>query len=117
MHLGESHRFWTLTSQVSIRIGIRIVVGILLLMLVTLQYRLWVGEGSLAEVYNLRHKIETQQATLTRMQQRNQALRAEVDDLKKGLDAIEERARGELGMIREGEIFYQIVEPRRPGRQ
>lgn len=85
--------------------------GILLLMLVTLQYRLWVGEGSLAEVHGLRHRIEDQRATLARMERRNQALQAEVDDLKNGLEAVEERARGELGMIRDGEIFYQIVEP------
>ena len=85
--------------------------GILLLMLVTLQYRLWVGEGSLAEVHGLRHRIEDQRAALARMERRNQALQAEVDDLKNGLEAVEERARGELGMIRDGEIFYQIVEP------
>jgi len=89
----------------------RIVIGILLILLVLLQYRLWVGEGSLAEVHNLKNEIATQQQELERLRQRNRALTAEVQDLKQGLDAIEERARSELGMIRKGETFYQLVEP------
>ena len=90
----------------------RLVILILVLMLIFLQYRLWVGEGSLAEVYNLRREIEAQHQTLERLRQRNQALQAEVADLKRGLAAIEERARSELGMIKEGEVFYQVIEPR-----
>ncbi len=89
----------------------RIVIGILLVMLVVLQYRLWVGEGSMAELYSLRLEIERQEASLKRLQERNDALQAEVNDLKQGLDAIEARARSELGMIGKGEVFYQIVEP------
>ncbi len=88
----------------------RIVIGILVILLLLLQYRLWVGEGSLAEVYALRKEVQVQKAELEAMQQRNNALRAEVQDLKKGLDAIEERARSELGMIRDKEEFYQIVD-------
>ncbi len=88
----------------------RIVIGILIVLLLLLQYRLWVGEGSLAEVYALRKEVQAQKAELDAMQQRNNALRAEVQDLKKGLDAIEERARSELGMIRDKEEFYQIVD-------
>ncbi len=88
----------------------RIVIGILIVLLLLLQYRLWVGEGSLAEVHALRKEVQVQKAELDAMQQRNNALRAEVQDLKKGLDAIEERARSELGMIRESEEFYQIVD-------
>ena len=88
----------------------RIVIGILIALLLLLQYRLWVGEGSLAEVHALRKQVEVQKAELEAMRQRNNALRAEVQDLKKGLDAIEERARSELGMIRENEEFYQIVD-------
>ncbi len=80
-------------------------------MLVVLQYRLWVGEGSLAELHLLKQDIAQQKDELQQMRRRNQALQAEVDDLKKGLEAIEERARNDLGMIREGEIFYQIIEP------
>ena len=74
-----------------------------------LQYRLWVGEGSLAEVHTLRQEIAAQKAVLEQLEKRNRALQAEVADLKQGLDAIEERARSELGMIREDETFYQIV--------
>ncbi len=89
----------------------RIVIGILLLTLILLQYRLWVGEGSLAEVHSLKREITVQKEELAGLRQRNDALQAEVDDLKKGLEAIEARARSELGMIRKGEVFYQIVEP------
>ncbi|MCB1857019.1 MAG: cell division protein FtsB [Gammaproteobacteria bacterium] len=89
----------------------RILIGILVVMLLTLQYRLWVGEGSMAEVYSLKREIEQQKQVLVRLRQRNDALQAEVADLKEGLDAIEERARSELGMIREDEVFYQVVEP------
>jgi cell division protein FtsB len=88
----------------------RILIAVLVVLLILLQYRLWVGEGSLAEVHTLRKEIETQKAELERLRQRNLALQAEVNDLKQGLDAIEERARSELGMIREGEIFLQIIE-------
>jgi len=89
----------------------RILIALLMIVLLTLQYRLWVGEGSLAEVYGLKREIAVQQAELERLRQRNAALQAEVADLKQGLEAIEERARSELGMIRKGEIFYQVVEP------
>jgi len=88
----------------------RTVIGILIVLLLLLQYRLWVGEGSLAEVHALRKEVQVQNAELEKMQQRNNALRAEVRDLKKGLDAIEERARSELGMIQNKEEFYQIVD-------
>jgi cell division protein FtsB len=89
----------------------RLVVALLLVMLVWLQFRLWVGEGSLAEVYSLRKEIAAQKLELEALYRRNAALQAEVDDLKEGLAAIEERARTELGMIKEGETFHQVVEP------
>ncbi len=89
----------------------RILMGILVFLLVVLQYRLWVGEGSLAEVHNLRRDIENQKEKITRLRERNLELRAEVENLKHGQEAIEERARSGLGMIRENEIFYQVIEP------
>lgn len=89
----------------------RFVIVTLLLMLVVLQYRLWVGEGSLAEVYNLKQEIDEQKQLLQQLEKRNSALQAEVIDLKRGLEAIEERARSELGMIKEDEVFYQITAP------
>ena len=89
----------------------RILIAILLVVFVMLQYRLWVGEGSLAEVHALKSEITKQQAELDKLKERNRALQAEVADLRSGLDAIEERARSELGMIKQGEVFYQLVEP------
>jgi len=94
--------------------------GILLLLLLGLQYRLWAGEGSLAEVRALRDEISAQKAELKQLRARNRILEAEVLDLHKGLDALEERARSELGMIKQGELFLQIIEesakatPRKP---
>ena len=86
----------------------------LLVLLVTLlalvQYRLWVGDESLAEVWRLRQAIEHQSAENVLLKSRNQRLEAEVHNLKNGLEAVEERARMELGMIRKGEIYFQIVE-------
>lgn len=81
------------------------------LLLLSLQYRLWVGDGSLAEVWDLYQQVEIQRDENQSLRERNQALEAEVQDLKQGLGAIEERAREELGMIKEGETFYQIIEP------
>ena len=76
-----------------------------------LQYRLWVGDGSLAEVWRLNQAVDAQRAENEGLRDRNDALEAEVLDLKTGSEAIEERARSELGMIRDGEVFYQVVDP------
>jgi len=89
----------------------RLLIFILLALLLFLQYRVWVGEGSLAEVSNLKHEIALQQEESARLKLRNKALQVEVEDLRSGLGAIEERARNELGMVKEGEIFYQVIEP------
>lgn len=83
---------------------------LLLLLFLYLQYRLWVGEDSLLDVRALQQEIELQKAENARLQERNAALDAEVRDLKQGLDAIEEHAREDLGMVKEGETFYQVVE-------
>ncbi len=92
----------------------RILILILLLLLGWLQYRLWVGEGSLAEVTALRREISAQGEELETLRARNRRLQAEVEDLREGRDALEERARSELGMIKEGEIFLQVIEPDPP---
>lgn len=89
----------------------RLLIALLLLLLVVLQYRLWVGPGSLAEVNNLKHEIGQLRSELVGLRERNRALQAEVDDLRGGQSAIEERARSDLGMIREGETFYQVIQP------
>jgi len=75
-----------------------------------LQFQLWVGEGSFAEVSALRQQNEELRQELNRMSEMNKRLAAEVLDLKTGTEAIEERARNELGMIRDGETFIQIIE-------
>lgn len=90
----------------------KLLLTLLVILLLTLQYRLWVGDGSLAEVWQLRREIAAQEAENRRLLERNRVLEAEVQDLKKGVKAIEERARSELGMIRKNETFYQIVEPK-----
>jgi cell division protein FtsB len=89
----------------------------LIVLLVILQLTLWFGEGSLAEVWQLRQQVDTQQKENAELRERNAALEAEVSDLKQGLDAIEERARNELGMVKEGERFYQIIEEQVPGSE
>ncbi len=88
----------------------RWVLGLLVVLLVYLQGTLWFGEGGLTEVRGLERSVETQRDEVEQLRQRNQALEAEVEDLKTGLEALEERARSELGMIREGETFYQVIE-------
>jgi len=88
----------------------RWLVWLLVVLLVLLQYKLWVGDGSFVEVWDLYQQVEMQREENQQLRERNQALEAEVQDLKQGLGAIEERAREELGMIKEGETFYQIIE-------
>ncbi len=84
---------------------------LLFVILVGLQYRIWVGEGSLAEISGLKDRIDEQREQNQKLRERNELLKAEVSDLKQGLEAIEERARTELGMIKDGETFYQLLEP------
>lgn len=88
----------------------RWLIPLLLVLFGLLQYRLWVGEGSLAEVHALREEIARQEAVLAEARQRNAALEAEVESLRSGYDALEERARSELGMIKRGEVFLQVIE-------
>lgn len=82
----------------------------LVLVLAGLQYRLWVGEGSLAQVAELQRQIDEQKGENERLLERNRILEAEVLELKKGMETVEERARHELGMLKEGETLYQLAE-------
>lgn len=82
----------------------------LILLLGGLQYRLWVGEGSLAQVSGLNKQIAEQQGENQRLLERNRILEAEVKELKQGMETVEERARHELGMVKEGETLYQLAE-------
>ena len=88
----------------------KIFIAILLALLLVLQYRLWFARGNLLEVRNFETVKQEQVEENLRLQERNQALAAEVQDLKQGMEVIEEKARSEMGMIKEGETFYQIVE-------
>ena len=83
---------------------------LLVSLLALVQFRRWVGDESLAEVWRLRQAIEFQTSENALLRSRNQRLEADVRDLKGGLEAVEERARRELGMIRRDEIYFQIVE-------
>jgi cell division protein FtsB len=76
-----------------------------------LQAKLWLGAGGWREAQALQETVEAQRTENARLQQRNDALAAEVEDLKSGETAVEERARSELGMVKPGETFYRVVEP------
>lgn len=85
----------------------------LLLLVALLQWRLWTQSGGMPEVTRLELRVQQQQSENRALQRRNEALAADVQDLKEGKDAVEERARAELGMIKSGEVFYQVVESQR----
>ncbi|MDR0250105.1 MAG: cell division protein FtsB [Burkholderiales bacterium] len=81
---------------------------IFLLLIAALQYPIWLGKGGWLQVRALQQEIDRQQATNVLLKARNDALMAEVSDLKSGLEAVEERARAELGMVKKDEIFFQF---------
>lgn len=92
----------------------RMFLGGLVAVLVLLQYRLWLSDEGMREVWHLSAAVESQRADNALLVERNTQLRAEVADLKKGLTALEERARNDLGMIGVNETFFQVVDtPRR----
>jgi|TARA_R110000822_G_scaffold159476_22_gene299462 cell division protein FtsB len=80
------------------------------LLFLILQYRLWVGDGSMAQRQVLQHKVNMQQEENEALRERNNILASEVNDLKNGLESVEERARTDLGMVKEGETFYMVVD-------
>lgn len=85
---------------------------VLLLLLIWLQYKVWLQDGGIPEALQLQQEVEEVAVEVKKLQERNLSLDAEVKDLKKGLDAIEERARSEMGMIKKGEVYYQVIEPK-----
>jgi cell division protein FtsB len=89
---------------------VKVATSVLLVFLLLLQYPLWFGSGGVLAVWRLHREISAQQQENLRLKQRNQALAAEVNDLKQGLGAIEERARLELGMVKQNETFFQVIE-------
>ena len=86
------------------------IIALLAGLLLLLQYRLWLGDGSIPVVLNLQNEKAAVAEQQAQLDERNAALNAEVNDLKAGLGAIEERARSELGMIGKDETFYQFIQ-------
>ena len=94
------------------------ILGIILgVLIVLIQYPLWLGKGGWVRAWDNDRQLTAQRARNQRLQERNDALEADVRDLKQGSEAIEERARFELGMVRQDEVFVQIVEPRAETRR
>ena len=86
-------------------------------LVLALQYPLWIGKGSWMRVWELDRSLAQQREVNARLKARNEALDADVRDLKQGHEAVEERARLELGMIRKDEVFYQVVTPPAPQKR
>ena len=91
----------------------KIIAYVLLILLIWLQYKIWLQDGGIPEVLQIQQEVEEVKVEVQKLQERNLSLDAEVKDLKKGLDAIEERARSEMGMIKEGEVYYQVIESKK----
>ena len=87
----------------------RPIIGILIALLVLLQYQLWFAAGGVVSIYHLNKNIHQQLLENKTFADRNAVLAADIDDLKNGNEAIEEYARNDLGMIKKGEVFYQVV--------
>ena len=88
----------------------RVLIAALVVVLLLLQYRLWIAEGSLAERHRLQRQVEEQTRVNEQLRQRNAVLEREVLELQTGREGIEQRAREQLGLVREGEVYYQFVD-------
>jgi len=89
----------------------RLIFGITISLLVLLQYSLWFSENSLPNAWELKRQVNQQTQENMRLAERNRLLDADVLNLKNGLDVVEEKARLELGMIKQGETFYHVIKP------
>jgi cell division protein FtsB len=90
---------------------VRVLSLVLAGLILALQYPLWLGKGGWLKVWDMDRQVQAQKARNDALQSRNAGLEAEVADLKQGLDAVEERARYELGLVKPDEVFFQIVPP------
>ena len=88
----------------------KILAGVLGALIVVIQFPLWLGKGGWLRVWDLDQQVAAQRAQNAKLEARNAGIAAEVRDLKQGLEAIEERARYELGLVRPDEVFFQTVE-------
>lgn len=84
---------------------------LLIIVLIALQAKLWLGDGGMREIHTLRGGVAAQEAQNAKLERRNQALAADVKDLKHGDKAVEARARNNLGLVKPGEVFYQVIGP------
>ena len=91
----------------------RVLAGILGALILLIQYPLWLGKGGWLRAWHVENDLSNQKAGNGQLEVRNAGLAAEVRDLKQGTEAIEERARYELGMVRQDEVFFQVVEEKR----
>jgi len=89
---------------------VKILAGILGALIVVIQFPLWLGKGGWLRVWELDQQVAAQRAQNAKLEARNAGIAAEVRDLKQGLDAVEERARYELGLVRPDEVFFHTVE-------
>jgi len=89
----------------------KVLVLILLVICGALQYRLWLGQHSVKEYLQHKEELKMHQNSNLQLEKRNNMLKADVADLQNGLDSIEERARNELGLIRQDEVFFRIIPP------
>lgn len=87
----------------------RIITALLIVFFISLQYRLWFGKNSVSDYLELKANVVRQLDHNEQLQQRNKLIYTEIDDLKNGLEAVEERARNELGMIKDGETFFRVI--------
>jgi cell division protein FtsB len=90
----------------------RLLTLLFITLIILIQYPLWFGRGGWMNVFDLQKKYQAQRAVNLELERENDALRAEVNDLKRGTDAIEERARDELGMIKKDEVFFEVITPK-----
>ena len=86
----------------------KVLAGALVALILAIQYPLWLGKGGWLRVWDVDRQMDAQRARNERLESRNGALAADVKDLKQGFDAIEERARYELGMVKNDEVFFQV---------
>lgn len=86
------------------------IIFVLALLFVVLQYQLWFGDGGLISMQALNKSIQTQTTVNDKLAERNRAITADIRDLQNGKQATEERARSQLGMVKQGEVYYQITQ-------
>jgi cell division protein FtsB len=109
-----SRRFIICVEEIASKHIVKYLPHILITLLIAIQYPLWIGKGSWLRVWDMSKQVDQQKEKNATFASRNAGLDAEVRDLKQGIDAVEERARVEFGMVKPDETFYQIIEKSKP---